>query len=271
MPRNPNDDPEEEVVNPTNRSSILRLGRITTNEPAGGYPYPPLATASSASSASASRKFRFQGEAAFRKYPWLEYSRQANNMQCFICRCFTPRAPFKSSNYKNWKDSCNSHNKSQCHQDNEFKFNAWTRLKDGQGDLEASFSIQATNDALHDQKNREENSEGLAVLMDSIRFLGRQSLAYRGHDESLTSQNRGNFMELLKFLKGYNPKFKSWHDARDQNAIYTSAKVQNEMIRTFGERIQANLAAKIEHAGFFSIMRRQMRPEKSRYYYASVT
>ena len=149
MPRNPNDDPEEEVVNPTNRSSILRLGRITTNEPAGGYPYPPLATASSASSASASRKFRFQGEAAFRKYPWLEYSRQANNMQCFICRCFTPRAPFKSSNYKNWKDSCNSHNKSQCHQDNEFKFNAWTRLKDGQGDLEASFSIQALTFALH--------------------------------------------------------------------------------------------------------------------------
>jgi hypothetical protein len=33
-----------------------------------------------------------------------------------------------------------------------------------------------------------------------VKFLLRQGLAFRGHDESEESSNRGNYIELLKFL-----------------------------------------------------------------------
>ncbi|XP_066384574.1 uncharacterized protein [Miscanthus floridulus] len=42
----------------------------------------------------------------------------------------------------------------------------------------------------------------LTYSLRCIKFLLRQGLAFRGHDESEESSNRGNFIELLKFLAG---------------------------------------------------------------------
>lgn len=49
----------------------------------------------------------------------------------------------------------------------------------------------------------------LTATVDCIRFLLRQGLAFRGHDESETSCNRGNFLELLKFLADHNETIKN--------------------------------------------------------------
>ena len=40
----------------------------------------------------------------------------------------------------------------------------------------------------------------LTYSLRCIRFLLHQRLAFHGHDESEESSNRGNFIELLKFL-----------------------------------------------------------------------
>ena len=48
----------------------------------------------------------------------------------------------------------------------------------------------------------------LNASIDCIRFLLRQGLAFRGHDESSTSHNRGNFIELLEFLADHNDSVK---------------------------------------------------------------
>jgi hypothetical protein len=42
----------------------------------------------------------------------------------------------------------------------------------------------------------------LTYSLRCIKFLLHQGLAFRGHDESEESSNRGNFIELLKFLAG---------------------------------------------------------------------
>ena len=38
------------------------------------------------------------------------------------------------------------------------------------------------------------------ILIQSLRFILRQGLAFRGHDEIKDSLNQGNFHELLKWL-----------------------------------------------------------------------
>ncbi|XP_031281489.1 uncharacterized protein LOC116139992 [Pistacia vera] len=48
----------------------------------------------------------------------------------------------------------------------------------------------------------------LNASIDCIRFLLHQGLAFRGHDESVESENQGNFMELLKFLSNHNDDIK---------------------------------------------------------------
>ncbi|KAJ1691477.1 hypothetical protein LUZ63_015632 [Rhynchospora breviuscula] len=44
----------------------------------------------------------------------------------------------------------------------------------------------------------------LTASVDCIRFLLKQGLAFRGHDESEYSRNRGNFIELLRFLADHS-------------------------------------------------------------------
>jgi hypothetical protein len=41
-------------------------------------------------------------------------------------------------------------------------------------------------------------------LVDFTRWLTFQACAYRGHDESPESMNRGNFLELVNLLASYN-------------------------------------------------------------------
>ena len=44
--------------------------------------------------------------------------------------------------------------------------------------------------------------------IDCIRFLLRQGLTFRGHNESENSSNQGNFLELFRFLADHNEDIK---------------------------------------------------------------
>uniref|UniRef100_A0A7N0TFI9 DUF4371 domain-containing protein n=1 Tax=Kalanchoe fedtschenkoi TaxID=63787 RepID=A0A7N0TFI9_KALFE len=44
----------------------------------------------------------------------------------------------------------------------------------------------------------------LLASIDCVRFLLCQGLSFRGHDESESSSNKGNFLKLLKFLANHN-------------------------------------------------------------------
>ena len=44
------------------------------------------------------------------------------------------------------------------------------------------------------------NRKNLKKIIKTIHLLCKQGLAFRGHDESASSNNRGNFMEVLKLL-----------------------------------------------------------------------
>ena len=44
----------------------------------------------------------------------------------------------------------------------------------------------------------------LNVIVDCIRFLLYRGLAFRGHDESQGSSDKGNFLELLQFFGDHN-------------------------------------------------------------------
>ncbi|CAL9017522.1 unnamed protein product, partial [Prunus brigantina] len=45
--------------------------------------------------------------------------------------------------------------------------------------------------------------------LDYVRFLLKQGLPFRGHDESDTSNNMGNYLELLQFLVDHDEKVKA--------------------------------------------------------------
>ncbi|KAJ4787970.1 General transcription factor 2-related zinc finger protein [Rhynchospora pubera] len=59
---------------------------------------------------------------------------------------------------------------------------------------------------LEEENKRSQNAYRLRLTatVDCIRHLLKQGMAFRGHDESEDSENRGNLLELLRFLADHN-------------------------------------------------------------------
>ncbi|KAH1064726.1 hypothetical protein J1N35_029713 [Gossypium stocksii] len=66
----------------------------------------------------------------------------------------------------------------------------------------------------------------LKTSIDAVRWLSFQGYAFRGHDESSGSKNRGNFLELLSLLALYDEKVEDVLQSAPQNASYTSSTIQ---------------------------------------------
>ena len=66
----------------------------------------------------------------------------------------------------------------------------------------------------------------MKTSIEAVRWLAFQECSFRGRDESKTSTNRVNFLELLSFIASYNDKVVEVLDKAPQNASYTSPTTQ---------------------------------------------
>ena len=68
--------------------------------------------------------------------------------------------------------------------------------------------------------------------VDCVRFLLRQGIAFRGHDEYENSSNQGNFLELLRFLANHNQDIKAVTLKKaPENLKLTAPEIQKDIVR----------------------------------------
>ncbi|XP_042432463.1 zinc finger MYM-type protein 1-like [Zingiber officinale] len=97
------------------------------------------------------------------------------------------------------------------------------------------------------QKNRLR----LAATIESVRWLSLQACGLRGHDESSSSQNCGNFIEKLKLLGKSNASIGDVIlEKALGNAKYTSPEVQKEILHIIGNRVRNKIRAEIGDSKF---------------------
>ncbi|ESQ43668.1 hypothetical protein EUTSA_v10015352mg, partial [Eutrema salsugineum] len=87
---------------------------------------------------------------------------------------------------------------------------------------------------------KNEYNTRLNASINACRYLLRQGLPFRGHDESVNLTNKGNFLELLK----YNAK---------QNELVSkmlSHKIQTEIVHCFAKEIIESVIQEIDHGVF---------------------
>ncbi|XP_072087066.1 uncharacterized protein [Arachis hypogaea] len=110
---------------------------------------------------------------------------------------------------------------------------------------------------LHKQTSEEieKNRIRLGASIDCIIWLTFQGCAYRGHDESQSSSNRGNFLEMLKFLGSYNERVKkNVLENAPKNAKYTSNDVQKEILHILATKVRNSIREEIGDAKFCIIV-----------------
>lgn len=104
-----------------------------------------------------------------------------------------------------------------------------------------------------EKEQKEENRTALMSIIDIIRFLVRQNISLRGHDESASSLNRGNFLELVHFTAKYNTSLQKWIDSHPGNVSWMSHDIQNELIHLLSTEVITRIANECK-GRFFSIM-----------------
>ncbi|XP_071681533.1 uncharacterized protein [Lolium perenne] len=138
----------------------------------------------------------------FKEFPWIEYSVEKDAAFCFVCYLFKDRTKcpggdsFVKNGFRNWnmKSRLKRHegDVSSAHAESQEKYNMFTTPKASiQECLASNTSEYKTLYKLR-----------LTWTLKCLRFLLRQGLAFRGHDESEDSLNKGNFLELLNWLAG---------------------------------------------------------------------
>ena len=181
------------------------------------------------------QKRRFQ-EKWYKQFSWIEYDVSTDAVFCFICKQYPvinkDKTSFKSTGFKDWhnaKKLFTLHENSEGHKRNQM-------LLQNRINVEKSKKSCATLVSLQHAKEVAANRKYMKLIIQTIHFLARQGLAYRGHNEDTkTSKNLGNFKELLDFHCALVPEFKENLDSKV--AKYTSPTIQNDIIHLISKQI----------------------------------
>jgi hypothetical protein len=88
------------------------------------------------------------------------------------------------------------------------------------------------------------------ISIAAVKWLTSQSCAFRGHDETPDSMNRGNFLELRNLLAEFNPEIAEVIKDAKYNAKYTSPKIQQEILGIYAFKIRKHILEEIGDSKF---------------------
>ncbi|XP_075483719.1 uncharacterized protein LOC142523872 [Primulina tabacum] len=100
-------------------------------------------------------------------------------------------------------------------------------------------------------EEKQKNRLWLTATIESIRWLTLQACAFRGHDESPSSINSGNFIEMINFIGKMNKSI--WEiilEKAPKNANYTSPDIQKDVLNIISNQMRAKIRKKIGDAKF---------------------
>ncbi|KAC9592598.1 hypothetical protein E3N88_45589 [Mikania micrantha] len=92
--------------------------------------------------------------------------------------------------------------------------------------------------ALHKQDDiiRKANQIRLNATIDDCRLCLKNALSFRGHDESITSLCKGNFLEIMDLILRHNRELRELPKAAGNNQ-YVSPSIQKDVANCFEEEI----------------------------------
>lgn len=187
----------------------------------------------------------------YTKFDWLTGSEVRNKLFCWYCLLFAEKEqnPWKTSgvdNLKNLYKSLPKHNISQDHTHAALKFKLF-----GKQNIQTAIDSAYRDNILKHNETVRGNRLILKRLIDMIIYLSTQEQALRGHDESESSVNQGNFKELAKFLCKYDETFKTFID---ESSVFSglSKTVQNELIESINKVLQDTITDEINNTSCFA-------------------
>jgi hypothetical protein len=183
----------------------------------------------------------------FEQYKWLTYSNLKSGLFCKYCVLFIVKGgkyntitlkKFVTEPLTKFSNLTGEDGDLEVHNNNKYHINAIQIADDFLKTL-----INPKKDVINLINNERlcqvlENRKRLIPIIQSILFLGRQNIPFRGHreegnilDDSVSSVNMGNFRELLKYrILGGDSTLENHLTTTHSKTTYIIPVVQNELI-----------------------------------------
>ena len=188
----------------------------------------------------------------YQKKKWLCGCSETLKLFCFPCLLFKGNSSsvWVTTGFcdiKNLNRSFERHESSETHIHSDIALKTF-----GKSRIDVAVSEQRKQEISFHNAKVSENRYILKCLIDTVIFLAKQELAFRGHDESEGSLNRGNYVELLHFQAEKDEKL-SKHLKESKVFIGTSNKIQNDILDSIATVIQKDIEKEIGAANFIAI------------------
>ena len=150
---------------------------------------------------------------------------------------------FTESGYTNWKNAkdtkkgFNQHEKSAVHRS---AVNRFVEVPSSTDDIVGT----VTKNLLEIQQK---NVSALMKILSSIRYLARQRLPLRSHNDS-----ESDFRQLLLLRAEDDPNFLEW--LHKETNRFTSSTIQNEILKDMAVHILRPVVKYIKKSSYYSIM-----------------
>ncbi|KAH9779330.1 TTF-type domain-containing protein [Citrus sinensis] len=182
------------------------------------------------------RRFQYHW---FKKFPWLEYSEVKDSAFCFPCFLFDE---IPSNNPKFVIEG----------------FSSWKRVNNGN---KCPFLQHEGGPSSHHNKNILINAQTSQQLLENrlrlntsiiaVKWLAKQACAFRGHDESVNSRNRGNFIELIKHSAECSKEIAQVVlENAPSYAKYTSSDIQKELLNILANKVRNKICKELGDGKF---------------------
>lgn len=212
--------------------------------PTGPFPRDPLQN---------NRKFskiyyQRQTKQGFVERAWLCYSLKLDAVYCEPCWLFSNISQDQWHNHgiRDWKhlsQKISQHENSKSHLTSCFVYDQWKQNRSLNTKIEEQYRYNVSFWA-----------QVLERLFSITLALSKNSLAFRGHRESITDTYNGNFLTQVKLLAKYDDVLKHIMSMPKGSIKYLSPQIQNEIIHCLANELRRVLISKIKTAPFYSII-----------------
>jgi hypothetical protein len=123
----------------------------------------------------------------------------------------------------------------------------------GKSRLDCQLDNQKRLTILQLNEKVKENREIMKRFIDIICHLGKRQLALRGHDESVDSIDRGNYVELVHLLRKYDHELNVY---LGNSTVFTglSNRIENDLIDSISYAIITEMKREVSYAALVAVM-----------------
>lgn len=194
-------------------------------------------------------------ESWYDSHKWLCGSFYKQRLYCWPCILLGKVENFWSSDgYFDLKNLSRSVKKHEASKDHINNFIGVVRLEKNKETIIDALNEDSRLTKIMYNENVRNNRLVLLQIIEVVILLGKQELAFRGHDESSSFLNQGNFREIFNLLIKQNDEL-LFHYEKISNVFTGQSKtMQHEIIHCVYEYIIDNIKSEINDIQFFAVI-----------------